>query len=80
MSCEQERFANGARVTEDKGVRLVFHFAGSGDRAIVFDDEWAYERVDNASIAKWQVFMDGGRINHIVNMDNVTFVEVVDDD
>lgn len=46
----------------------------------MLDDEWAYKCVDNANISKWQVFMDGDRINHIVNMDNVTFVEVVDDD
>lgn len=26
------------------------------------------------------IFWADGRINHIVNMDNVTFVEVVDDD
>ncbi|WP_333789653.1 hypothetical protein [Parolsenella catena] len=32
-----------------------------------------------AGIAKWQVFMDGDRITHIVNMDNATFVEVVDE-
>ena len=30
-------------------------------------------------IAKWQIFWVDGRINHIVNMDNVTFVEVVDE-
>lgn len=80
MSCEQERFANGARVTEDKGARLVFHFAGSGDQVVLFGDEWAYEQARKMNITKWQVFWDGERINHIVNMDNVTFVEVVDDD
>lgn len=80
MSCDPERLDGCARVTDGRGGRLVFHFAGSGDRVTVLDDEWAYECVDNANIAKWQVFMDGGRINHIVNMDNVTFVEVVDDD
>ena len=64
--------------SDGKGARLVFHFAGSGDRATVPGVELAYKFKEN--VAKWQVFMDGGRITHIVNMDNVTFIEVVDDE
>ena len=78
MSCNQERFDVGARVTEGKGARLVFHFAGSFV-VIVPGDEWAYENVGKKDIAKWQVFWHDGGIKHIVNMDNVTFIEVVDE-
>lgn len=63
--------------SDDKGARLVFHFAGSCERATVPGVELAYKFKEN--VAKWQVFMDGGRITHIVNMDNVAFIEVVDD-
>lgn len=66
--------------SDDKGPRLVFHFAGSCDRVIVPGDEWAYENVGKKDIAKWQVFWYDGGIKHIVNMDNVTFVEVADDE
>ena len=66
--------------SDDKGPRLVFHFAGSCDRVIVPGDEWAYENVGKKDIAKWQVFWYDGGIKHIVNMDNVTFVEVVGDE
>lgn len=79
MSCDQERFDDGARVTEGKGAHLVFHFAGSLDRVIVPGDEWAYENVGKKDFAKWQVFWHDGGIKHIVNMDNVTFIEVVDE-
>lgn len=78
MSCDAERFANGAGVTEGKGRRIVFHFAGSNDRATVSGDEFAFEFKENP--AKWQIFMDGDRISHIVNMDNVTFIEVMGDE
>ena len=77
MSCDPERFDDCAQATDGKGVRTVLHFAGSDDKAIVFGDEWAYSLIDKKDVAKWQVFLDDGRINHIVNMDNVTFVEVV---
>lgn len=80
MSCDPERLDGCARVTDGRGGRLVFHFAGSGDQVVLFGDEWAYEQARKMNITKWQVFWDGERINHIVNMDNVTFVEVVDDD
>ena len=62
-----------------KGTRLVFHFAGSGDRLTVPGCEWAYDQACKKDIAKWQIFWYG-EISHIVNMDNVTFVEVVDDE
>lgn len=78
MSCDQERFDDGARVTEGKGGRIVFHFAGVDDTVTVVDDEWAYECFKKTDIAKWQIFWVDGRIRHIVNMDNVTFIEVVD--
>lgn len=78
MSCDQERFDDGARVTEGKGGRTVFHFAGVDDTVTVVDDEWAYESSKKTDIAKWQIFWVDGRIRHIVNMDNVTFIEVVD--
>lgn len=80
MSCDQERFDDGARVTDGKGARIVFHFAGVDDRVMVLDDVWAYESSKKTDIAKWQIFWVDGRIRHIVNMDNVTFVEVVEDD
>lgn len=79
MSRDPERFDAGARVTDGKGARLVFHFAGSGDLVTLSGDEWAYDQARKTEIAKWQVFMDGDRITHIVNMDSVTFIEVVDD-
>ena len=63
--------------SDGKGARTVFHFAGSGERVTVIGDEFAYEFKEN--LAKWQFFMDGDRITHIVNMDSVTFIEVVDD-
>lgn len=64
----------------DKGTRLVFHFAGTGDRLTVPDGEWAYDQAGKKDIAKWQIFWHDWRISHIVNMDNVTFVEVADDE
>lgn len=73
MSCDPERFADG------KGARAIFHFAGSDERVTLSGNEWAYELASRTSIAKWQIFWDGERINHIVNMDSVTFIEVVDD-
>lgn len=66
--------------SDGKGSRLVFHFAGSCDRLIVPEDEWAYENAVKKDIAKWQVFWYDDGIKHIVNMDNVTFIEVVDDE
>lgn len=63
--------------SDGKGTRTIFHFAGSDDKATVLGDKFAYEFEEN--LAKWQVFMDGDRITHIVNMDNVTFIEVVGD-
>lgn len=78
MSCDTERFDDGAQVTEGKGARIVFHFAGVDDTVTVFDDEWAYENSKKTDIAKWQIFWVDLRIKHIVNMDNVTFIEVVD--
>lgn len=79
MSCDQERFDDGARVTDGKGARIVFHFAGSGDTVTLLGDKWAYERAGEEGIIKWQFFWDDGRITHGVNMDNVTFFEVVDE-
>lgn len=46
---------------------------------IVPGDEWAYENTGKKDFAKWQVFWYDGGIKHIVNMDNVTFIEVVDE-
>lgn len=63
--------------SDGKGARTVLHFAGSDERVTVIGDEFAYEFEEN--LAKWQVFMDGDRVKHIVNMDSVTFIEVVDD-
>ena len=60
-------------------VRTVIHFVGSVGKTAVCGDEWVRECVSKADIAKWQVFADGDRITHIVNMDNVAFIEVVDD-
>lgn len=65
---------------ERKGGRIVFHFAGVGDTVTVSGNKWAYESYGKTDIAKWQIFWVDGRISKIVNMDNVTFVEVVDDD
>ena len=64
---------------ERKGGRIVFHFAGVHDTVTVFGDEWACESYKKTDIAKWQIFWADGRIKHIVNMDNVTFIEVVDE-
>lgn len=80
MGCDTECFDDGARVTDGKGARLVFHFAGSGDLVTLSYDEWAYDQARKTDIAKWQIFMDGDRISHIVNMDNVTFIEVMGDE
>lgn len=65
--------------SDGKGARTVFHFAGSDERLILPGDDWAYECARSRSITKWKSFSYGDRINHIVNMDSVTFIEVVDD-
>mgnify|MGYP004714986835 CR=1 FL=1 len=65
--------------SDGKGTRTIFHFAWSDERLILPGDEWAYECARSRSITKWQSFFDGDRINHIVNMDSVTFIEVVGD-
>ena len=79
MGCDQECSVNGEQVTDGEGARVVFHFAGSDERVTLSGNEWAYELASKTNITKWQVFWDGGRINHIVNMDSVTFIEVVGD-
>ena len=80
MGCDSKHFASGARVTDDKKRRIVFHFAGSEDTVTLEGVKWAYEQSAKTNIAKWQIFWDDGRITHGVNLDNVTYFEVVDDE
>lgn len=75
MSCDTERFADDVLVTDAEVARLAFRVAGPGD----VEGEWRVdESAGETEYAKCLVFWNG-EINHIVPMDNVTFVKVVDE-
>lgn len=79
MSCDPELSVNGEQVIGGEKRRIVFHFAGSKDTVTLSGVKWAYERAGERNISKWQFFWNDGRITHGVNLDNVTYFEVVDD-
>ncbi len=66
--------------SDGKGARAIFHFAGSDYQEIVSRGKLVYDVLDKRDVPKWQVFWDRKGVKHIVNMDNVTFIEVVDDE
>ena len=58
--------------------KTVFHFAGvPNDVTVTVDGNWIEAAGENAA-TKFQVFNESGRKTMLVNMDNVTYVKVVD--
>ncbi len=58
--------------------KTIFHFAGmQNDRTVTVDGNWI-EAAGNGASIKFQIFNDKGRKNMLINMDNVTYVEVID--
>ena len=58
--------------------KTIFHFTGmQNDRTVTVDGNWIEAAGNRASI-KFQIFNDKGRKNMLINMDNVTYVEVID--
>lgn len=68
-------------MSDHKDEKAVFHFAGLPWHTITVDAQGIYDQVENGQLSTWQVFCgDDGKINHVVNMNNVAFVEVVPDE
>lgn len=68
-------------MSDHRGEKAVFHFAGLPGHTVKVDAQCIYDQIENGQLATWQVFWgDDGKINHIVNTDNVAFVEVVPDE
>lgn len=65
-------------MSDHRGEKVVFHFAGLPGRTVTVDARAVYDQIENGQIVPWWVFWgDDGKINHIVNMNSVAFAEVV---
>lgn len=63
------------------GEKVVFHFAGLPGRTVMVDAQSICDQIENGQLATWQAFFgDDGKINRVVNTNNVAFVEVVPDE
>lgn len=68
-------------MSDHKGEKAVFHFAGLPWHTVTVDAQCIYGQIENGQLAAWHVFWsDDGKINHVVNMNNVAFVEVAPDE
>ncbi len=67
-------------MSDHRGEKVVFHFAGLPGHTVTVDAQFIYDQVENGKLATWQVFWGDDGINHIVNMNNVAFVEAVPDE
>ena len=57
--------------------KTVFHFAGMpNDATVTVDGNWI-EAAGEDVATKFQIFNENGRKTMLVNMDNVTYVEVI---
>ena len=65
-------------MSDHKGEKAVFHFAGLPGYTVAVDAQCIYDKAENGNFAPLQAFWgDDGKIHSIVNMNSVAFIEVV---
>lgn len=58
--------------------KTIFHFADKTYETVTVDGNWLETDVRDV-MAKYQTFVVNGRKTMLVNMDNVTYVEVINE-